>query len=104
MELFNYPQSMSKNITHYCPGCTHGVIHRCVAEVVDELGIQDRTVGVGPVGCSVLIYNYFDFDFQEAPHGRAPALATGAKRARPEAVQSRTRASHLGSLPTTVTS
>jgi 2-oxoglutarate/2-oxoacid ferredoxin oxidoreductase subunit beta len=72
--------------THYCPGCTHGVIHRLVAEVIDELGIRSRTVGVTPVGCSVLAYNYFAVDFQEASHGRAPAVATGLKRARPELI------------------
>jgi len=86
MALFSYPRSMATAITHYCPGCTHGVAHRLVAEVIDELGIAERTVGVAPVGCSVLIYNYFNVDFQEAPHGRAPALATGAKRARPDLV------------------
>jgi 2-oxoglutarate ferredoxin oxidoreductase subunit beta len=84
--LFESPRSMSERITHYCPGCTHGVIHRIVGETIDELGIRERTVGIAPVGCSVLIYNYFEFDFQEAPHGRAPALATGAKRARPDLV------------------
>jgi 2-oxoglutarate ferredoxin oxidoreductase subunit beta len=77
---------MTKKITHYCPGCTHGVIHRMVGEALDELGLAERAVGVAPVGCSVLIYNYFDIDFQEAPHGRAPALATGAKRARPDLI------------------
>jgi 2-oxoglutarate/2-oxoacid ferredoxin oxidoreductase subunit beta len=77
---------MSKAITHYCPGCTHGIIHRLVGETLDELGIAGRTVGIAPVGCSVLIYNYFNLDFQEAPHGRAPALATGAKRARPDLI------------------
>ena len=82
--LFDHPRSMTKNITHYCPGCTHGVVHRIVGETLDELGLADKAVGVAPVGCSVLIYNYFDIDFQEAPHGRAPALATGAKRARPD--------------------
>jgi 2-oxoglutarate ferredoxin oxidoreductase subunit beta len=85
-QLFAYPDSMSPAITHYCPGCTHGIIHRAVAEVIDELGIRETTVGVAPVGCSVLMYNYFEVDFQEAPHGRAPALATGAKRARPDLV------------------
>ncbi|RPJ54630.1 MAG: 2-oxoglutarate oxidoreductase, partial [Acidobacteria bacterium] len=72
--------------THYCPGCTHGVIHRMVAEIVDELGIAKRTVGIAPVGCAVLAYNYFALDFQEASHGRAPAVATGLKRARPDLV------------------
>jgi 2-oxoglutarate/2-oxoacid ferredoxin oxidoreductase subunit beta len=84
--LFQAPRSMSERITHYCPGCTHGVIHRIVGEAIDELGVRERTVGIAPVGCSVLIYNYFEVDFQEAPHGRAPALATGAKRARPDLV------------------
>ena len=69
---------------HYCPGCGHGTTHRIVAEVIEELGIQDSTVGVAPVGCSVLAYNYFDVDFQEAAHGRAPALATAIKRLNPE--------------------
>lgn len=82
--LFSRPGSMTKTITHYCPGCTHGIIHRIVAEALDELGLTKRALGVAPVGCSVLIYNYFDIDFEEAPHGRAPALATGAKRARPD--------------------
>ena len=72
--------------THYCPGCTHGVIHRLVAEVVDELGLRERTIGIAPVGCSVLAYNYFTTDFQEASHGRAPAVATGVKRARPDLI------------------
>ncbi len=72
--------------THYCPGCTHGVIHRLVAETIEELGIRDRTVGVAPVGCAVLAYNYIDCDFQEAAHGRAPAMATGIKRVRPDLI------------------
>jgi len=84
--LFSPPPSMNDTITHYCPGCTHGVIHRLVGEVLDELGLRERAVGIAPVGCSVLIYNYFNVDFQEAPHGRAPALATGAKRARPDLI------------------
>jgi len=84
--LFSYPRSMSENITHYCPGCTHGVIHRIVGEVIDELGVAERAVGVAPVGCSVLIYHYFECDFQEAAHGRAPAFATGIKRVRPDLV------------------
>ncbi len=72
--------------THYCPGCTHGIIHRLVAEVMDELGIEGQTIGVAPVGCSVLAYNYFGCDMVEAPHGRAPAVATGLKRALPDRV------------------
>jgi 2-oxoglutarate ferredoxin oxidoreductase subunit beta len=81
---FQKPKSMSDAQTHYCPGCTHGVIHRLIAETIDELGIQGRTVGIAPVGCAVLAYHYFDCDFQEAAHGRAPAMATGIKRVRPD--------------------
>ena len=81
---FNKPEALSDTHTHYCPGCTHGVIHRLVAEVIDELGIRGRTVGIAPVGCAVLAYKYFTFDFQEAAHGRAPAMATGIKRVRPD--------------------
>lgn len=77
---------MTDTVTHYCPGCTHGVIHRIVAETIDNLGLRERTVGVAPVGCSVLAYNYFNCDFLEAPHGRAPALATGFKRVRPDMI------------------
>jgi len=83
-KTFKKPESLSDAHTHYCPGCTHGVIHRLVAETIDELGIRGRTVGVAPVGCAVLAYNYFNFDFQEAAHGRAPAVATGIKRVRPD--------------------
>ncbi len=83
-KMFSRPAAMSDQPTHYCPGCTHGVIHRLVAEVIDELGIAERTVGIAPVGCSVLAYNYFTIDFQEAAHGRAPAMATGIKRVRPD--------------------
>jgi 2-oxoglutarate ferredoxin oxidoreductase subunit beta len=83
---FEKPEALSDMHTHYCPGCTHGVIHRLVAEVIDELGVVGRTVGVAPVGCAVLAYNYFTFDFQEAAHGRAPAVATGIKRVRPDLV------------------
>lgn len=72
--------------THYCPGCTHGIIHRLVAECIEELGILDKTIGVAPVGCSVLAYDYFACDMFEAAHGRAPAVATGIKRANPDTV------------------
>jgi len=85
-KTFHKPEALADTITHYCPGCTHGVAHRLVAEVIDELGIRGRTVGVAPVGCAVLMYNYFTFDFQEAAHGRAPAMATGIKRVRPDLV------------------
>ncbi|MFO7964561.1 MAG: thiamine pyrophosphate-dependent enzyme [Desulfobacterales bacterium] len=83
-KTFKRPEALCDQPTHYCPGCTHGVIHRLIAEVVDELGIRGRTVGIAPVGCAVLAYNYFTFDFQEAAHGRAPAMATGIKRVRPD--------------------
>jgi 2-oxoglutarate/2-oxoacid ferredoxin oxidoreductase subunit beta len=85
-KTFKKPQALSDQPTHYCPGCTHGIIHRLVAEVIDELGIRGRTVGIAPVGCAVLAYNYFTFDFQEAAHGRAPAMATGIKRVRPDLI------------------
>jgi len=86
MVIFKRPSALNGNITHYCPGCTHGVIHRLIAESIDELGVREKTVGVAPVGCSVLIYNYFNVDFMEAAHGRAPALATGFKRTRPDMI------------------
>jgi len=83
-KAFSKPTCLNDTKTHYCPGCTHGIVHRLVAESIDELGIADNTVGVGPVGCAVMIYDYFDLDFQESAHGRAPAMATGIKRARPD--------------------
>ena len=70
--IFSRPVALKDNVTHYCPGCTHGVIHRLVAEVLDELGLRENTLGVAPVGCSVFAYNYINTDFLEAPHGRAP--------------------------------
>ena len=85
-KAFSKPKSLSDNMTHYCPGCTHGIVHRLVAEAIDELGIVGRTVGIAPVGCAVLAYNYFNCDFQEAAHGRAPAMATGIKRVRPDLI------------------
>lgn len=84
--VFDYPDSFTDTVSHYCPGCTHGVIHRLIAEVIDELGIREKTIGVAPVGCSVFIYNYFNIDFAEAAHGRAPAMATGIKRYLPDRV------------------
>ncbi len=72
------------NEMHYCPGCTHGVIHKVIAEVIEDMGIQEETIGVSPVGCSVLAYNYLDIDWQQAAHGRAPALATATIRLMPE--------------------
>ncbi len=87
MELvYRYPESLTPKFTHYCPGCTHGVIHRLIAEVIDELGVRERTIGVAPVGCAVLAYEYFNMDFCEAAHGRAPAMATGIKRVSPDKV------------------
>ncbi len=83
-KTFQKPQALYDHPTHYCPGCTHGVVHRLMAEVIDELGIRGRTVGIAPVGCAVLMYNYINVDFQEAAHGRAPAMATGVKRVRPD--------------------
>jgi 2-oxoglutarate ferredoxin oxidoreductase subunit beta len=84
--VYQRPESLTENPTHYCPGCTHGIAHRLVAEVIDEMGIREQTIGVAPVGCSVFAYNYFDCDFIEAPHGRAPAMATGVKRVLPDAI------------------
>jgi len=72
------------NTMHYCPGCSHGTVHRIVAEVVEEMNMQDKTIGIAPVGCAVFIYNYLDLDFAESAHGRAPALATAIKRLNPD--------------------
>jgi 2-oxoglutarate ferredoxin oxidoreductase subunit beta len=82
--VYQRPKSLSSTPTHYCPGCTHGVAHRLIAEVMDEMGLREKTIGVAPVGCSVFAYQYFDCDFIEAAHGRAPAMATGVKRVLPE--------------------
>lgn len=84
--VFKRPDALLDVSTHYCPGCTHGIIHRLVAEAIDELGLLDKTIGVAPVGCSVLAYNYFACDMFEAAHGRAPAVATGIKRANEKSV------------------
>lgn len=84
MKVFEKPHALTDNVLHYCPGCTHGIIHRLVAEVIDELGIEGRTVGVASVGCSVMAYNYFNVDMVQAAHGRAPAVATGVKRTEPD--------------------
>jgi len=83
-KVFGRPESLLAVRTHYCPGCGHGIIHRLLTEVIDELDLKERTVGVAPVGCSVLIYDYIGCDMYEAAHGRAPAIATGCKRVRPE--------------------
>jgi 2-oxoglutarate ferredoxin oxidoreductase subunit beta len=79
--VFQRPKALSDLKFHYCPGCTHGIIHRLVAEAIDELGIEGRTIGIAPVGCAVMAYDYFNCDMVEAAHGRAPAIATGIKRA-----------------------
>ena len=83
---FDKPKSLTDNVLHYCPGCTHGIVHRLVAEVIDELGIEGRTIGIAPVGCSVMAYDYFTVDMVEAAHGRAPAVATGVKRSDPSKI------------------
>ena len=84
MVVFEKPHALTDKPFHYCPGCTHGIIHRLVAECIDEFGVEGKAVGVAPVGCSVFAYNYFNCDMIEAPHGRAPAVATGVKRANPD--------------------
>ena len=84
MTVFEKPHALTDAPFHYCPGCTHGIVHRLVAEVLDELGIEGKTVGVASVGCSVFVYNYFACDMVQAAHGRAPAVATGVKRANPD--------------------
>ncbi|MDD6011402.1 MAG: thiamine pyrophosphate-dependent enzyme [Oscillospiraceae bacterium] len=84
MVVFDKPKALCDVPLHYCPGCTHGIIHRLVAEAIDELGIEGQTIGVAPVGCAVMAYNYFNCDMVEAAHGRAPAVATGLKRSDPD--------------------
>lgn len=84
--VYERPHSFTDAPTHYCPGCTHGVAHRLIAEVLEEMGLTERTIGVAPVGCAVFAYNYFDTDFVEAAHGRAPAMATGIKRVLPDRI------------------
>ena len=84
MTVFEKPKALADVPFHYCPGCTHGIIHRLVAEAIDALGLEGDTVGVAPVGCAVMAYDYFNCDMVEAAHGRAPAVATGLKRAMPE--------------------
>ena len=86
MIVFEKPKALTDAPMHYCPGCTHGIIHRLVAEALDELGVTGETIGVAPVGCAVFAYNYFNCDMVEAAHGRAPAVATGIKRADPSKI------------------
>ena len=82
--VYKKPETLTDTQMHYCPGCGHGVVHRVLMEVVEEMGIQGKTIGVAPVGCSVFAYNYMNVDMQEAPHGRASAVATGIKRVLPD--------------------
>ncbi len=84
--VFKKPHALTDAPLHYCPGCTHGIVHRLVAEVLDELGVEGKAVGVASVGCSVMSYNYFGCDMVQAPHGRAQAVATGLRRALPDGV------------------
>jgi 2-oxoglutarate ferredoxin oxidoreductase subunit beta len=83
--VYAHPALLAERSSHYCPGCGHGIIHRLVAELLDELHLGPRTIGVGSVGCAVFAYDYLSVDFVESPHGRAPAVATGVRRARPDA-------------------
>lgn len=85
-KIFTRPKSLKNAVFHYCPGCGHSIIHRLICEVIDELNIQDKTIGVPPPGCSVFAYYYFDVDMVESAHGRGAAVATGIKRANPEAI------------------
>jgi 2-oxoglutarate ferredoxin oxidoreductase subunit beta len=85
-QVFSHPVSLKDVQTHFCPGCQHGTIHRLVADAMDAFGVQDRTIGVASVGCSVFLYGYFDIDVVESPHGRAPAVATGVKRVHPDKI------------------
>ena len=82
--VYKKPDLLNENHMHYCAGCSHGMVHKLVAEVIEEMGMQDKAVGVSPVGCSVFAYNYIDIDWQEAAHGRAPACATAIKRLWPD--------------------
>jgi 2-oxoglutarate ferredoxin oxidoreductase subunit beta len=84
--IFKRPDSLTDTPTHFCPGCTHGIAHRLIAEAMDDLNITDKTIGIPGVGCCVFLYNYFPIDVLEAPHGRAPACATGMKRAQPDKI------------------
>lgn len=83
-KVYCRPALLTDNTMHYCPGCSHGVVHKLIAEIVEELGLQERTIGIAPVGCAVFAYNYVDIDWIEAAHGRAPAIATAVKRLQPD--------------------
>ena len=84
--VYQRPETLADMPTHYCPGCTHGLIHKLIAEVIDELAIREQTIAVAPVGCAVFLYNYLEVDGAEAAHGRAPAMATGLKRVQPDKI------------------
>jgi len=84
--LYRKPASLTDTVTHFCPGCGHGLVHKLIAETLDVLGIRERAIGIAPVGCAVLAYHYLNCDVSEAPHGRAPAVATGMKRCRPDKI------------------
>lgn len=86
IKVFSRPASLKDKPFRYCPGCSHGVLHRIVAQTIDLLGIRDRTIGIAPVGCAVFAYDYLDIDMIEVPHGRPPAIATGMKRSRPDSI------------------
>ena len=83
-KVYTKPRLLNDNHMHYCPGCSHGVVHKLIAEIVDEMGLEDKTIGIAPVGCAVFAYNYIDIDWIEAAHGRAPAIATAVKRLSPD--------------------
>jgi len=85
-KVFSKPACLKDKPLRYCPGCSHGVLHRIIAQTIDSLGVRERTIGIAPVGCAVFAYDYFDIDMIEVPHGRPPAIATGMKRSRPESV------------------
>jgi len=82
--IYHRPDALTEKSTHYCPGCGHGIVHRLIGELLDEMNLTERTIGVASVGCSVFAYDYFNVDFVESPHGRAPAVATGVRRAQPD--------------------
>ena len=82
--VYQKPELLNSNDMHYCPGCSHGVVHKLIAEVIAEMGMEEKTIGISPVGCAVFAYRYIDIDWQEAAHGRAPALATACKRLWPD--------------------
>src|SRR3989338_5777755 len=85
-KVSSFPKSMKDAATHYCPGCGHGIVHRLICEAVDELDIREKLIGIAPVGCAVIAYDYWDFDVTEAAHGRVPSVATGIKRSRPDRI------------------